>query len=106
MPGWQMLVEAETPDQARHSLLVQNAETVRLVGPAAGAGHSPAGGSAAAPGVWSQGSMEGDRKDISSCADWQAVSVSQLKEGDSLYVRRQGGARHTGISINESITER
>jgi 3-dehydroquinate synthase class II len=101
-----MLVEAETPDQARHSLLVQNAETVRLVGPAADAGQSsPAGVSAAALGVSSQGVVE-DSRDVSSCANWQAVSVSQLKVGDRLYVRRQAGARHTGISINESITER
>lgn len=31
----QVLVEAETSDGARHSILLQNAETVKLVGPAA-----------------------------------------------------------------------
>ena len=31
----QLLVEAETADGARHSIILQNAETVRLVGPAA-----------------------------------------------------------------------
>lgn len=101
-----MLVEAETPDQARHSLLVQNAETVRLVGPAADASQRNQGGagcdgSAAAKHISGvEVSTEGLHK------DWQALSVSQLQVGDRLFVRRQAAARHTGISINESITER
>ena len=101
-----MLVEAETPDQARHSLLVQNAETVRLVGPAASSHQSPStdvsfGVSAAAKhGAGGHMNVGGEHE------DWQALSVSQLHVGDRLFVRRQAAARHTGISINESITER
>ncbi len=38
---------------------------------------------------------------------WQATSVSQLAEGGSrVYILRQGAARHTGIAIQENITER
>jgi 3-dehydroquinate synthase class II len=74
----QVLVEAVTSDGEVHSHLLQNAETVRLVGP---------GGGGAAPA-------------------WRAVSVSELAEGDELWVLRQGAARHTGVSIEESIVER
>lgn len=98
-----MLVEAETPDQARHSLLVQNAETVRLVGPAAAAnGMSvPAAGSRTAA---ASGHATGsDTED--GAPSWRAASVSELAVGDSLFVLRQAAARHTGISVQESITE-
>lgn len=38
---------------------------------------------------------------------WQATSVSQLAEGSSrVYILQQGAARHTGIAIQENITER
>jgi 3-dehydroquinate synthase class II len=84
-----MLVEAETPDGTKHSTLLQNAETVRLVGPAA-----------APPGA-AQGST-----DSSDAAAWQAVSVSALHVGQQVYVLQQQGARHTGISIQERISER
>lgn len=88
----QMLVEAETADHVAHSLLLQNAETVRLVGPS---------------NENSSSSEEADSKSSpSSEAGWRAIPVSQLKIGDKLYVRQQDGARHTGISINESIVER
>lgn len=76
-----VLVEAVTPDGQAHSHLLQNAETVRLVGPA-GEG---------------EGGDEGG---------WRAVSVSELAPGDEVFILRQGGARHTGISIEESIVER
>ncbi|CAD7694954.1 unnamed protein product [Ostreobium quekettii] len=74
-----ILVEAETPDGEVVSALLQNAETVRLVGP----------------------SMGGQGSD-----SWAATSVSELQEGDQLYVYRQQGARHTGISIDERIVEK
>ena len=39
--------------------------------------------------------------------DWQATSVSQLAEGASrVFILRQGAARHTGLAIQEAITER
>jgi 3-dehydroquinate synthase class II len=88
----QVLVEAETPDGEVHSLLLQNAETVRLVGPSGEPPSRVLGGSAA----------EGEQPS----AGWQAVSVSELQVGQAVYVRRQAAARHTGISIEEFIRER
>lgn len=80
----QMLVEAETEDGLKHSTLLQNAETVRLVGPrAAPAAQQPA-----------------------ATASWQAVSVSSLQPGQQVFLLLQDGARHTGIAIQERITER
>ena len=37
---------------------------------------------------------------------WRAVSVSQLTVGDWLFVLRQPAARHTGIAVEETCTER
>lgn len=79
----QVLIEAKTSDGEVHSILLQNAETVKLVGPAA-AGNGPGG----------------------VCTDWEAIAVSQLNVGDTVYVLRQGAARHTGVAIKERITER
>ena len=87
-----MLVEAKTEDDGVHSLLLQNAETVRLVGPARQgepcdrAGNGPSN----------------DGRQVS----WRAISVSQLQLGDKVFLRQQDAARHTGISIKESIVER
>ena len=89
-----MLIEAETADHAVHSLLLQNAETVRLVGPAKQ--------SSTALGKGANGDGEG--KD-DGAAGWRAVSVSEMQVGDKVYLRQQGAARHTGISIEESIVE-
>ncbi|KAK9826503.1 hypothetical protein WJX81_007331 [Elliptochloris bilobata] len=66
-----VLVEAATADGERHSLLLQNAETVRLVGPC-----------------------------------WRAVAVSELREGDAIFLLRQAGARHTGIAVQEFVLEK
>ena len=115
-----MLVEAELPDGEPCSVLLQNAETVRLVGPAparsgggssssqaGGAGAAAAGTSAADDGyIWQQGGSSGGGGGGGGGASWRAVSVSELAAGDRLYVLRQGGARHTGVAIEESITER
>ena len=87
----QVLVEAKTSDDVVHSLLLQNAETVRLVGLASN--------------TQSSGQAVNDRKE-SSQASWRAMSVSQLQVGDKVYLRQQGAARHTGISIDERIVER
>ena len=88
-----VLVEAETeaeeggeeaggaPTQ-KHAVLLQNAETVKLVGPAEGGG-AGAGGLA-----------------------WRTVSVAELAPGDRVYVLRQPAARHTGLAIDEGVSER
>lgn len=172
--------QAATADGERHSLLLQNAETVRLVGPAgppqahaaaqapsssepAQAG-APAGSAAAAraggagPGHAARAqpqdvrhaersgrSAQGDAahpahgavqdrtdrpgnaagstfggspeaqagaKGNADCYSerespgWQAVAVSELREGDEIYLLRQAGARHTGIAIQEFVLEK
>lgn len=75
-----VLVEAQTADGQTVSTMLQNAETVRVVGPAASGG---GGGKAA----------------------WQAISVSRLAAGDKVFLLQQEGARHTGIAIQERINE-
>lgn len=45
-------------------------------------------------------------RDTQRLQQWQASSVSQISVGDVLYVMRQESARHTGISIQERITEK
>jgi 3-dehydroquinate synthase II len=65
-----ILVEAEA-DGERISTLLQNAETIKLVGP-----------------------------------DGVPKSVADLKMGDQVLVYLEGGARHFGMSIEESIIEK
>ena len=91
----QMLIEAETADHAVHSLLLQNAETVRLVGPAESSST-----------VFEAGEKRDEEGKNDEAAAWRAVSVSEMQVGDKVYLRQQGAARHTGISIEESIVER
>ena len=88
----QVLVEAKTSDDRVHSLLLQNAETVRLVG-LASTSQPPK-------------QAAGDGGEDDSQASWRAVSVSEMRVGNKVFLRQQGAARHTGISINESIVER
>ncbi|KAL4423284.1 hypothetical protein ABPG77_004553 [Micractinium sp. CCAP 211/92] len=134
-----VLVEAELPDGDRCSVLLQNAETVRLVGPAGPASSHSSGGSsggnhghpaagaarekavasaassadAAVADVGRVGQQGGNGSAAAASAagpaqlDWQAVSVSQLAPGHRLFVLRQDGARHTGVSIQGvAISER
>lgn len=73
-----LMVEAQGRDSGiYHSIMLQNAETVKLVGP----------------------SPESNL--------WKSISVSQLKEGDELFVVEhvEEAARHTGVIINETIRE-
>ncbi|XP_068334755.1 uncharacterized protein [Pyrus communis] len=74
-----ILVEAksDSDDQTFYSILVQNAETVALVCP----------------------SKESELQKT-------AIPVTSLKVGDEILVRLQGGARHTGIEIQEFIVEK
>ncbi|KAJ6290287.1 hypothetical protein OIU78_026080 [Salix suchowensis] len=73
-----ILVEAkrESDDQTVYSIFLQNAETVALVPPCEGKGLRKA-----------------------------AIPVTSLKVGDEVLLRIQGGARHTGIEIQEFIVE-
>ena len=86
-----VLVDAVTQNGIPYSILLQNAETVKLVGPN---GRNTNTNN-------SSSTSDGDGR-----KNWRAISVSELKQGDELYVCVQGGARHTGVSIEESITER
>ena len=77
-----MLVEAAIGSDIC-SIILQNAETVRLVCPAQ------------ANSLQEPGSNE-----------QQAVSVTDLQEGDNVFLHRQEGARHTGVAIKENIVEK
>ncbi|XP_050381520.1 uncharacterized protein LOC126798557 [Argentina anserina] len=74
-----IIVEAKigSDDQTIYSILVQNAETVALVCP--------------------QKESGGQKT---------AIPVTSLKIGDEIMLRLQGGARHTGIEIQEFIVEK
>ncbi len=94
----QVLLEAETADGEVHSLLLQNAETVRVVGP-----------SESQPAPYESGPVTAESSgaaDDGTSVRWQAISVSELHVGQYVFIRRQGAARHTGISIDEFIRER
>lgn len=71
-------MEAETQDGQRHSIMLQNAETVRLIGPQTEQTSLPT----------------------------NAVSVTELQVGQPIFIHLQGAARHTGISIEEHIVEK
>lgn len=96
-----MLVEAEALGGEVVSTLLQNAETVRLVGPVGGGGGGSCGSGSGGGGGGSRESSSGG----GSSGGWRAVSVSQLAAGDRVYLLQQGGARHTGIAIEERISE-
>ncbi|KMS99184.1 hypothetical protein BVRB_2g047210 isoform B [Beta vulgaris subsp. vulgaris] len=74
-----VIVEAKgsSSDQSSYSILLQNAETVGFVSPPEEHGTQRA-----------------------------AVPVTSLKAGDEVLLRVQGGARHTGIEIQEFIVEK
>lgn len=74
-----VLVEAKgsSCDQTCYNILLQNAETVALVAPNEGRGSQST-----------------------------AIPVTSLKVGDEVLLRVQGGARHTGIEIQEFIVEK
>lgn len=96
-----VLVEAETPsDGERHAVLLQNAETVKLVGPAVDGTGGEGGGDE------DEESGDGVGAAASRPVPWRAVSVAQLAPGDRVYVLRQPAARHTGLAIDEGVSER
>ena len=105
------MVEAVTEDGSIISLQLQNAETVKLVGPKAnhsGPGHiifpEPSGGMRVNRGDQPEGWRPEAFRDWA--IDWRAISVADLKEGDEILTYIQEGARHTGIAIREFIVER
>ncbi len=98
----QVLVEAETQNGQRHSILLQNAETVRLVGPRMAMSLLSNMEDISGP---SQMSMQSDVSG-SQQSQSDAVSVSELEIGQPVYLHLQGAARHTGISIQENIVEK
>ncbi|KAI3768619.1 hypothetical protein L2E82_19449 [Cichorium intybus] len=67
----------DSDDKTCYNILLQNAETVGLVPPSKGGGN-----------------------------EGTAIAVTSLKVGDEVLVRVQGGARHTGIEIQEFIVEK
>jgi 3-dehydroquinate synthase class II len=112
-PVLQMLVEAETADGMRHSTLLQNAETVRLIGPVSSSSSSSTSTSSSSSSRSSSASpaAPGSSSTADGCSagpqqSWQAVSVSELQPGQKVYLLLQEAARHTGISIQERICEK
>ena len=82
----QVLIEAETAGHERHSIMLQNAETVRLVG------HQQA--------LAAQNDIGNEP------CSWLPVPVTELRTGDNVLLHMQPGARHTGIAVQESIVEK
>ncbi|XP_020276250.1 uncharacterized protein LOC109850613 isoform X2 [Asparagus officinalis] len=72
-----ILVEAKDLNENIYSIFLQNAETVGLICP-----------------------LEGDK------ATKTSIPVTSLKVRDEVLLRLQGGARHTGIEIQEFIVEK
>ncbi|KAI3500784.1 hypothetical protein L1887_36609 [Cichorium endivia] len=74
-----IIVEAkvDSDEGTSYSILLHNTETVRLVSPNKGGGN-----------------------------EGTAIAVTSLKVGDEVLVRVQGGARHTGIQIQDFILEK
>ncbi|KAF7134638.1 hypothetical protein RHSIM_Rhsim08G0067900 [Rhododendron simsii] len=69
--------QTDSDDPTAYSILLQNAETVPLVSAQRGNGYQS-----------------------------KAIPVTSLKVGDEVMLRIQGGARHTGIEIQEFIVEK
>ena len=104
----QVLVEAVAEDGTLISLQLQNAETVKLVGPASTPALGPAGYIISRPPESEEEKLgEHGRKAMPrSCQGSRTISVADLKVGDHLLALLQEGARHTGIAIQEFIIER
>lgn len=81
-----MLVAAESSDGAEHSILLQNAETVKLVGPV-----DPEGAT----------NSESDRR------QWRTIAVTEIQPGDKVHVNRAeaGVGRHMGTAVQETLNE-
>lgn len=62
------------------------------------------GGGSGEAGAWAR-AEPGKRSDADH-VDWRAVAVSELREGDAIFLLRQAGARHTGVAIQEFVLEK
>ncbi|KAL6325190.1 hypothetical protein AAG906_023035 [Vitis piasezkii] len=71
------VIVGDSDNGTLYSVLLQNAETVALICPSQGSGYQK-----------------------------KAIPVTSLKVGDEVLLRVQGGARHTGIEIQEFIAEK
>lgn len=119
-----LLVAAETSDGQEHSILLQNAETVKLVGPpspSSAGSSSPSGssnslrvegggaaGSPPAGGERAGANSKGTNSDKgTNGATWHAHAVTELEPGDYLYVKRSasGTGRHLGTAVQETLNE-
>ncbi|KAG2491204.1 hypothetical protein HYH03_010414 [Edaphochlamys debaryana] len=120
-----VVVELRCPDGSPASLMLQNAETVKLLGPAPAPAPAPAPPPAAAqasastpaPAQAGEGTADkgaagtggpgaGGAAGAGAGATWRAVSVSALAPGDRVFVLQAAAARHTGIAIEEFILEK
>ena len=81
-----MLVKAVDANKGEFAILLQNAETVKLVGPSKG--------------------QEKTFATPSAGQTWRSISMAEIKPGDEVFVLEQLGARHTGVAIEETIVER
>lgn len=75
------LVKAVDSNGEDFAILLQNAETVKLVGPYHDTAQNPN-------------------------QTWKSISMADIELGDEIFVLCQAGARHTGVAIEESIVER
>ena len=128
-----VLVAARTEDGVEHSIIVQNAETVKLVGPPGqsssgvtttqtstpraveeAARHEHGGSTAAQASDASAASVQ-SASAVSAAqraqalpdagGAWRAIAVTDLRVGDALFVRRSDAGRHMGHAIQEQLRE-
>lgn len=94
-----MLVAAETSDGQQHSIILQNAETVKIVGPAPEKVSVEYDGASATE-LFGEGKEEVGPM-------WRTIAVTEIELGCSLYVKRSdaGVGRHMGIAVQEMLNE-
>lgn len=103
----QVLVEAVTRDGELISLQMQNAETVKLMGPAVGESPGTCGGGGSDSGLVEEQPLQAAAAGAAAAAGgWRALSVAKLAVGDEVFALVQAGARHTGIAIKEFVVEK
>ena len=108
--------QPEASSHSRHSTQSSRASELSMpVQSSSDVSSMPAGGLAHAlqaldeqqpPQESAQASAHHDNAEGGMNSRWQAISVSQIQVGDAVWVMRQAPARHTGISIQEQITEK
>ena len=102
-------VQARSGLTLQRSELQQQAPVAQPISPSTGlsaAASASHEASADAVQPMSKQSAGGAEQDADQAGGHRALSVTELKTGDKVFVLQQPGARHTGISIQESIIER